>query len=261
MPKIDWVNWYLTKLAAGEIHDQRLDDDPDGSAANALAKVVIRKRNDDTPLLFNDIQLRDEPRSNTDITRTNTEDDDKKLSEKLREAVAAMIAAAPGLHPQHAMRWLLHTEQGQAFLAQHTTKGNTAMPQIDLAKLIPITEDALNAQVTKRDNETFAKAFTRKYESDIEYRRQWAALTDAKHLHGYLKSLASLKPTSTETGSTQTSDDSAEAIRLLNEMATKQGRKFEEVFADPANKALAGKTYTAAHRPTASSTSGSELQR
>jgi hypothetical protein len=28
---------------------------------------------------------------------------------------------------------------------------------------------------------------------------------------------------------------------LLNGMATKQGRKFEEVFADPANKALAGK--------------------
>jgi hypothetical protein len=55
-------------------------------------------------------------------------------------------------------------------------------------------------------------------------------------------------------------EDSAEAIRLLNEMATKQGRKFEDVFADPNNKALAGKTYTGAHRPTASSTSGSELQ-
>jgi hypothetical protein len=63
-------------------------------------------------------------------------------------------------------------------------------------------------------------------------------------------------------GDTNVTDDSAEAIRLLNEMATKQGRKFEEVFADPANKALAGKTYTGAHRPTASSTSGSsELQR
>jgi hypothetical protein len=31
---------------------------------------------------------------------------------------------------------------------------------------------------------------------------------------------------------------------LLNEMATKQGRKFEEVFADPANRALAAATYT-----------------
>ncbi len=82
-----------------------------------------------------------------------------------------------------------------------------------------------------------------------------------KDLHGYLKSLASLKPTSVETGSTTVSDDSAEAIRLLNEMATKQGRKFEKVFADPNNKALAGRTYTAAHRPNTSSTSGSELQR
>jgi hypothetical protein len=49
-------------------------------------------------------------------------DDDKKLSEKLREAVAAMIAAVPSLHPQHAARWLLHTPQGRALLAQHTTK-------------------------------------------------------------------------------------------------------------------------------------------
>jgi hypothetical protein len=44
-------------------------------------------------------------------------------------------------------------------------------------------------------------------------------------------------------------------------MATKQGRKFEEVFADPANRALAAATYTGAHRPNISSTSGSELQR
>jgi hypothetical protein len=54
---------------------------------------------------------------------------------------------------------------------------------------------------------------------------------------------------------------SAEAVRLLNEMATKQSRKFEEVFADPANRALAAATYTGAHRPNISSTSGSELQR
>jgi hypothetical protein len=50
-------------------------------------------------------------------------------------------------------------------------------------------------------------------------------------------------------------------LRLLREMAEEQGRRFEQVFADPANKALAARTYRAEQRPTASSTSGSELQR
>jgi hypothetical protein len=49
------------------------------------------------------------------------EPDDKKLSERLNEVVAAMIVAAPSLHPQHAAGWLLHTPQGQKLLAQHST--------------------------------------------------------------------------------------------------------------------------------------------
>jgi peptidyl-tRNA hydrolase len=180
------------------------------------------------------------------------EPDDKKVSAKIKELVAEMIRAAPSLHPQTAARWLLHSEQGQNLLAQH--KGQT-MTQVDILKVIAVTEDALMAQakLQKRAGESDAKAFARLYEDDIEYRKQWRDLNDAKQLQGYLKSLASLKPTSTEAGSTLVSDDSAEAIRQLNEMATKQGRTFEQVFADPANKALAGKTYTGAHLPTASS--------
>jgi hypothetical protein len=126
---------------------------------------------------------------------------------------------------------------------------------------IGFAEQALMAQVAKRDDESDAKAFTRKFENDLEFRKQWRDPTEAKHLLSLGKGMATLKPTSTEVGNTSVSDDSAEAIRLLNEMATKQGRKFEDVFADPNNKALAGRTYTGAHRPTASSTSGSELQR
>jgi hypothetical protein len=60
---------------------------------------------------------------------------------------------------------------------------------------------------------------------------------------------------------TSVADSSAEALRLLGEMAAKQGRSFEQVFADPANRELAGRTYTGHHRPNTSSTSGSELQR
>ena len=57
-----------------------------------------------------------------------------------------------------------------------------------------------------------------------------------------------IRPTSTVVGNTSVSDDSAKAVRLLSEMAEKQHRTFEEVFADPANKELAGRTYTQHHR-------------
>jgi hypothetical protein len=104
----------------------------------------------------------------------------------------------------------------------------------------------------------------RKHNDNLEYRKQWRDVTEAKHtlsMSETAKSMATLTPTSTEVGSSATSDDSAaEAVRLLGEMATKQGKSFETVFADPANRALANRTYTAAHRPTASSTSGDELQ-
>jgi hypothetical protein len=228
--------------------------------AGENCRVLLWKRHHDPsqhrPLMFNDIIAK----YVDDEDDIRDEDDDKKLSEKLREVVAAMTAAAPSLHPQRAARWLLHTPQGQALLAQH--KRNTAMPQVDILKAIAIYEDVLMAQakLQKRAGETEAKAFARLYEGDIEYRKQWAALTDAKHLQGYLKGLASLTPTSVGVTNINDINDAAEAVRLLNEMATKNGKSFEEVFADPANRKLATRTYTAAHRPTASSTSGSELQ-
>jgi len=132
---------------------------------------------------------------------------------------------------------------------------------LDIMKLVTITEQGLMAQVTKRDGESYAQSFSRKFENDIDFRKQWRDLTEAKHSVSLSKGMATLTPTFTEVGNTQVSDDSAEAVRLLQEMAEKQHRTFEEVFADPNNKALAGRTYTAAHRPNASSTSGSELQR
>jgi hypothetical protein len=112
-----------------------------------------------------------------------------------------MIAAAPSLHPQRARRWLLHTPQGQALLVQYSKK-ETPMPQVDIMKLIPIMEEALmaGARLQKRhDGESEAKAFSRFYESNIEYRKQWQkTVTDAKHLQalGTTKGMASLEPTS-----------------------------------------------------------------
>jgi hypothetical protein len=153
--------------------------------AGENCRVLLMKRHTPKVLMFADILLRDQPLRDDDIQRTNTEPDDKKLSAKLKEIVAAMIAAAPSLHPQHAMRWLMHSEQGRALLAQHTTKGQT-MPQVDIAKIIPVLEDALNAQVIRRDGESFAKSFSRKYETDIDFRRQWASVSEANNCSVWL---------------------------------------------------------------------------
>jgi hypothetical protein len=64
------------------------------------------------------------------------------------------------------------------------------------------------------------------------------------------KGTASLTPASTVVGSSLVADDSAEAIRQLTAMAEQQHRKFEDVFADPANAKLAARTYRSAHRAT-----------
>jgi hypothetical protein len=179
------------------------------------------------------------------------EDTDKKLSAALDEIVAEMIVARPSLHPQHARRWLLGTEAGRDLLAQHTTKKREP-PMLDVNKLIPIVEEALLSRAPN------AKEFAKLYENDVSFRRDWQVITEAKM--NLAKGMATLEPTSTEVGNTSVSDDSAEeAVRLLREMATKNGRSFESEFADPTNRKLAMRTYTA--RPNASSTSGSELQK
>ncbi|SDJ17970.1 MULTISPECIES: hypothetical protein [Bradyrhizobium] len=197
-----------------------------------------------------------------DVTGDHPGDTDKKLSGKLKEMVAALIASVPSLSEEHAMHFLLHSPHGRK-LAEHLNSISKAkehrMPQIDIMKVIAITEQGLLAQVTKCPGESYAKSFSRKYENDIDFRKQWRDLTDAKHLMALGKGMASLEPTSTEVGSTQVSDDSAEAVRLLSEMAEKQHRSFTQVFEDPANRALANRTYTRHHLPS-SSTSGDELQ-
>jgi hypothetical protein len=116
--------------------------------------------------------------------------------------------------------------------------------------LITAANGYLAKNPDKRDGESYRQAFARKFENDISFRRDWQTIADTKMSLALSKSMASLQPTSTEVGSSATSDDSAaEAVRLLGEMAAKNGRSFEEVFADPANRALASRTYTRHHLP------------
>jgi hypothetical protein len=224
--------------------------------ANPGAKVMIRK-SDAPPYLFDDIMLRKatEPADTGD-------DEPPELSATLDELTAEIVASSTPHHinPMRARRWLLTTPQGQQLLLQRATKKETKMPQVDIYKLLEITEHGLNAQVTPARGETFAKAFANKYESDEAYRKQWQNHQDTKMMLSKTN-YASMTPTTAVVGNTLVSDDSAEAVRLLKEMAEQTGTSFEVVFAAPENRELAARTYTVHNRPNVSSTSGSELQR
>lgn len=202
---------------------------------------------------------------------------DKKLSEQLDEIVAEMIAATGGdLHPDRARRWLLHTPQGQQLLLSQRAakKKETPMP-VDVFKLSniesvreiskhitekdDITEFDFtkilmgHARLNKRDNESDGAAFERILTAPEN--------TELRQAYQVTKGMASMTPTIAVVGDTRLADDSAEAVRLLTEMAEQTGTSFEVVFAAPENRELAARTYRVEQRPNASSTSGSELQR
>src|ERR1700682_1335696 len=198
--------------------------------------------------------------------RTNTIPDDDKVSSKLKELVAAMVEATGGrLHPHRAARWLLHTEQGQALLAQH--KKETPMPTVDIMKLHNpdsviefikssgasehvISEVIMgHAKLNKRDGESDAQAFAR-----IFPKFQTA--------YGVAKGYPNTKrtePVSVEVGDTSVEDDSWKASEQLAALVAEQraraptlttSKLYERVYADPANKALVARAHK---RPTASS--------
>jgi hypothetical protein len=91
-----------------------------------------------------------------DTLRGDREKDNPKLADKLNEIVAEMINAAPSLPPSHARRWLLHTPQGLALLAQHKidiSKGDIAMSQVNVMKLHNIdSESSLPSSPAPRAN-------------------------------------------------------------------------------------------------------------
>lgn len=128
------------------------------------------------PLLFNDVMLRKAARDD-DVTGDHPGDDDKKLSGKLRQMVAALITAAPSLSEEHAMHFLLHSPTGRklAEYLNHLAKRKDPPMQVNIMKLIEVTEQGLMAQVTKRDGESYHQSFARRYENDISFRKQWAA--------------------------------------------------------------------------------------
>ena len=205
------------------------------------------------------------------------EPDDDKVSPKLRAMVAAMVKADPTKSEEEHLYHLLHTAHGRR-LAEHLnnlSKGETKMPTVDIMKLHNpdsviefikssgasehvISEVIMgHAKLNKRDGESDAQAFARVFP------KFQTAYGVAK---GY-PNLMSIEPVSIEVGDTSVADDSwkasAQLAALVEETRARaptltSERLYDRVMADPANKAIVARAFK---RPTASSTSGDELQR
>jgi hypothetical protein len=250
--------------------------------ANEGAKVMIRKHDQisDPPYLFNDIM---KLRNDDDEQRTNTIPDDDKVSAKLRSMVAALIMSNPTFSKEEATHYLLHTAHGRR-LAEHfnnISKHEDEIPMNrseEMQEMCKFVKSGGMSTVAKRIIETGSTSLTEPEYTElvledaalrkVSFEKAFAGPTTQQAYKivrevGHLKSLvaiapgsydaiikgmATLKPTSTSVGNTLVPDDSAEAVRLLAEMAERQHRTFEQIFSDPANAKLAARTYTSAHR-------------
>ena len=239
-------------------------------------KIVLLKRHDDTPhhetLLHRRLKkifdkLLEENDPVDDDNQIDPNDPPTALHPKLQQAVNALVKMVPGLDEAHGLFWLLNSPHGKRFAEHHAsiTKKEKPMPQVDIFKLhnvasvVEVAKSAKlsehdmsavvmgHAKLAKRDNETVHQAYARIVDGNIDIRR---AL-----LKSDVPNLMDITPMSVETGSTLVADDSMKAYRQLQELAAQQHKTFEEVFADPANGALARGTYTSAHRPNVSSPS------
>jgi hypothetical protein len=207
------------------------DDSP--RQRQALWNKAAIAENGRRPLLFNDIMLAKRSEVTADEDDVRDEDDSKKLSGKLREMVAAMIVAAPGLKESDAMHFLMHHPQGRR-LAEHlnSISKHKEEPMLDISKLISVVEDGLNAQaqLRKRDGESDAKTFSRTYETDIGFRKQCQVVQEAKHLivlasRKSYPSLMSLEPVSVGVGATDRKSDAKAAYEQGMKLAEEQRAK------------------------------------
>ena len=226
-----------------------------------------------------------------DADNPRVKNDEYKLSDRLWELVAAMVEARPGLHPQRAARWLLHTEQGQALLnstGTHKAERNTMNRSEEMQVMRGFVKGGGMVAVAKRILETgstslsereyttlvqedarlksisFEKAF-----ADPNTQRAYKIVREA----GYVKALdypnlVSVTPVSVAVGNTN-EDGEADALKAAKQIAalveeqralapTKTTSElYEAVYANAENKPLLRRAHK---RPNTDSTSGDELQ-
>jgi hypothetical protein len=218
-----------------------------------------------------------------DAGNPRIDDDSGKVAAKLKEFAAAMIMADPSFTEETAIHHLLHSAHGRK-LAEHLnaiSKSRKEEPMNrqaelrDIAKadggMAVITKNIIDRGSTTISEHEFSAALMTHCKNDVRaFSKMLQTDVDIKRAYGICKgypNTMSLEPVSTEVGNTNVEDDTAKAIAQLNELAEKQralaptlstAQLFARVFADPANAQLAARAH---RRPTASSTSGSELQR
>jgi hypothetical protein len=241
--------------------------------------------------------------------RDDIEEDDQPtpqpLLEKLGQFITVLSAADPTRSPQEHLYRLLHTPRGAALATRlnslHSSvppthhlklsKNQKDTPMVDIFKLsnpqsvveiakainsgeatnIPFSEVLMgHARLSKRAGESDAKAFTRLYESDIEFRKADKAATEAGWID-YQKSsypnMMSVEVVSVETGDTNVSSDSWKAADQLKALVEEQRARaptlsteqlYDAVMRNPANRATVDRAF---RRPNASSVNTDYLER
>ena len=177
--------------------------------------------------------------------------------------LADMIAESAGVERQTALSWLLNHRNGLALLnrtlgkrlQKETTPMQTGIA-VKVAKAIcdvgrsRLTEHEISdlifkhAQVSRRDGETPAQAFSRVFLADTDEG------FDFRKAVQIAKGQMVVRPTQVGGDAAQAVDDPEDALAQLEELADEQRRRspqlskaaaFAKVYSDPANAALAAK--------------------
>jgi hypothetical protein len=198
------------------------------------------------------------------------------LPVKLQQMVDAVRATRPDLTEEQITHFLLHTGRGRS-VAEHLsniTKKDEPMSRLEklqaiakslgvetIAKGMVADNDAfdvsegeftamMNAEAARKGM-TFTKYFEAPENVDIRKAWQLTRNTRVEKKDSLIKPV-SLEPTQTFVGNTSREDDSAEAIRLLMEMAERQAAAgkyrsvasaFAAVFSDQKNATLAARAH------------------
>jgi hypothetical protein len=146
----------------------------------------------------------------------------------------------------------LHNEQSVVEVAKSVIAGE--LPGVPFADVL-----MGHARLSKRAGESDAKAFTRLFENNIEFRQADAAAKEAGWIAHHKLNVMSVEPSVVGGAQAMDVNRATEAVKQLKELAAQQHKSFEQAMLE--NPELTARTYTSAHRPNLSSTSGSELQR
>jgi hypothetical protein len=193
----------------------------------------------------------------------------------------------PPMTKGEALHWLTRTPHGTAFARHHAaiTKKEEPMTRPEEMQqmrkfitsnpggMVAVAKRIVEQGGTSLSEAEFTELWITEAGSTAAFAKEFAGPPNWKHLAygivrdaNYVKTYRKLnvidiEPVVVGGKDAMAVNDPAEAMKQLNALAEKQHRTFEEVFSDPANRTLAARTYTSHHRPTSSSTSGSELQR